>query len=80
LNTFQTAGASTLTAAINTNAATFKAQLVAKGGYLASVSGSTTTDAPAAGTVVSSSASTVTTSGMAVAIAALAARQVMYMC
>jgi len=49
-------GATSLNTAITTNAATFKSALVAKGGNLASVTGSTTTTAPAAGTFSVSSA------------------------
>jgi len=48
-STTAAAGATTLDAAITTNAVAFKDQLVAKGGALASVTGSTTTVAPAAG-------------------------------
>jgi len=49
-----TAGAATLTTAITTNAATFKADLVAKGGDLANVTSTTTTDAPFATTTSTS--------------------------
>ena len=64
------AGATTLTTAITTNAATFKAQLVAKGGALASVSG-TGTVAAAASAVTAAAGVTATPSMLVVSVLAM---------
>jgi len=60
------AGATTLNDAITTNAVAFKDQLAAKGGALASVTGSTTTVAPAAGLGTASAAKVTATPSMLV--------------